>query len=109
MIEWKYLDLYFFLLHLVQESSLSMAASHSDSELSFKEQTTQPGFLPAEGILWEVKVREPFPDSPVLEAAQQWKGDRFYLPSSLRQQYTFLQEELNRVWTGVWKGADERW
>lgn len=49
-------------------------------------------FLP-EGILWEVKVTESFPDSPVLEAAQQCKEDRFYLPSSLRHQYAILQEE----------------
>lgn len=81
-----------------------MAASHSGSELGFKEQTTQPGFLPAEGILWEVKVTESFPDSPVLEAAQQCKGDRFYLPFSLGHQYTILQEEHNRVWVGFGKG-----
>lgn len=105
----KYLDLCIFLLPLVQESTLSMAASHSGFELSFKEQTTQPGFLPAEGILWEAKVTESFPDSPVLEAAQQCKGDWFYLPSSLGHQYTILQEEHNRVWVGVWEGADETW
>lgn len=65
-------------------------------------------FLP-EGILWEVKATESFPDSPVLEAAQQCKEDRFYLPSSLGHQYAILQEEHNGVWVGAWEDAGETW